>query len=42
MVTLFSNLEKNEDALKLILEAIEQAGYVAGQDVLLAFDCASS
>lgn len=36
------NLEKNEDALKLILEAIEQAGYVAGQDVLLALDCASS
>ena len=36
------NLEKNEDALKLILEAIGQAGYVAGQDVLLALDCASS
>ena len=36
------NLATNEDALKLILEAIEAAGYVPGQDVLLALDCASS
>ena len=36
------NLATNEDALKLILEAIETAGYVPGQDVLLALDCASS
>ena len=36
------NLPTNEDALKVILEAIEAAGYVPGQDVLLALDCASS
>ena len=36
------NLATNEDALKLILEANEAAGYVPGQDVLLALDCASS
>ncbi|MBF0455678.1 MAG: phosphopyruvate hydratase [Magnetococcales bacterium] len=36
------NLSSNEEALKVILEAIEQAGYVAGEDILLALDCASS
>lgn len=36
------NLPSHEDAIKLILEAIEAAGYVAGQDVMLALDCASS
>ena len=36
------NLAKNEDAIKLILQAIDQAGYVAGDDVLIALDCASS
>ncbi len=36
------NLAKNEDAIKLILEAIDKAGYVAGEDVLIALDCASS
>ena len=30
----------NEDAIKLILQAIDQAGYVAGDDVLIALDCA--
>jgi enolase len=36
------NLASHEDAIKLILEAIDQAGYVAGEDVMLALDCASS
>ncbi|MBP6345544.1 phosphopyruvate hydratase [Neisseriaceae bacterium CLB008] len=36
------NLPSHEDAIKLIIEAIEAAGYVAGQDVMLALDCASS
>ena len=29
-------------AIELILEAIDRAGYAAGQDVMLALDCASS
>ncbi|MDF7676114.1 phosphopyruvate hydratase [Neisseriaceae bacterium ESL0693] len=36
------NLATHEDAIKLILAAITSAGYVAGEDVLLALDCASS
>ncbi|MDO5686017.1 MAG: phosphopyruvate hydratase [Neisseria sp.] len=36
------NLGSHEEAIKLILEAVDAAGYVAGQDVLLALDCASS
>ncbi len=36
------NLQSNEEALILILSAIEKAGYRPGQDVLLALDCASS
>jgi enolase len=36
------NLPKHEAALQLIVEAIDKAGYQAGQDVLLALDCASS
>lgn len=36
------NLASHEDAIKLILEAIAAAGYTAGDDVLLALDCASS
>jgi enolase len=36
------NLASHEDALKLIVEAIEAAGYVPGQDVMLGLDCASS
>src|SRR5262249_33730611 len=36
------NLATHEDAIKLILDAIDAAGYVAGQDVMLALDCASS
>jgi enolase len=36
------NLESHEDAIKLILEAVDAAGYVAGQDVMIALDCAAS
>lgn len=36
------NLGSHEEALSLILQAIEQSGYQAGEDVLLALDCASS
>ncbi|AUZ05652.1 enolase [Vitreoscilla sp. C1] len=36
------NLESHEAAIKLILEAIDAAGYTAGDDVVLALDCASS
>ena len=36
------NLTSHEEAIKLILQAIEAAGYVAGKDVVLALDCASS
>ena len=36
------NLNSHEEALQLIVEAVEQAGYKAGEDVLLALDCASS
>ncbi len=36
------NLQSNEEALTLILQAIEKAGYKPGKDVFLALDCASS
>jgi enolase len=36
------NLATHEEAIQLIVEAIEAAGYVPGQDVMLAMDCASS
>lgn len=36
------NLKSNEEALEVILEAIEKAGYKPGADVLLAMDVASS
>ena len=36
------NLESNEAALRLLLEAIDKAGYTAGTDVALAIDCAAS
>lgn len=35
-------LKSNEDALKSVLEAIKKAGYVAGKDVFIAMDVASS
>lgn len=36
------NLSSNEDGLKVIMEAIEKAGYVPGKDICLALDVASS
>ncbi len=36
------NLETNEEALAVIVEAIEKAGYVPGNDVRLALDVAST
>jgi len=36
------NLASHEDALNLIMEAIDQAGYRAGQDVVLSLDAAAS
>lgn len=36
------NLESNEDALKVIVEAIKKAGYKPGDDFKLALDVASS
>lgn len=36
------NVPNHEAAIQLILDAIEQAGYVAGEDIVLALDCASS
>nr|WP_072537337.1 phosphopyruvate hydratase [Anaerococcus mediterraneensis] len=36
------NLKSNEEALEIICEAIEKAGYTPGKDVYIAMDCASS
>ena len=36
------DLQSNEEALALIMEAIEEAGYRPGQDMALALDCAAS
>jgi enolase len=36
------NLKSNEEAVQVILEAIEQAGYKPGQEVFLGIDCAAS
>jgi enolase len=36
------NLKSNEEGLKVILEAIEKAGYKPGQDIFIALDPASS
>ena len=36
------NLPTHVAAIEFILEAIDKAGYTAGQDVVLALDCASS
>ncbi len=36
------NLKSNEEAVETILEAIENAGYKAGEDILIALDPASS
>ncbi len=36
------NLNSNEEAITVILKAIQEAGYTAGEDILLALDPASS
>jgi enolase len=36
------NLRSNEEALQVIMEAIQKAGYQPGRDVLIALDAASS
>ena len=36
------NVAGNDEAIELILKAIEAAGYTPGQDVVLGFDCAAS
>jgi enolase 1/2/3 len=36
------NLGSHAEALEVIMQAIEKAGYVPGKDVLLALDCAAS
>jgi enolase len=36
------SLESNEEAIKVILEAIDKAGYRAGEDIAIALDPASS
>ncbi len=36
------NLGSHAEALEIIMQAIEKAGYVPGKDVLLALDCAAS
>ncbi|MBM3428374.1 MAG: phosphopyruvate hydratase [Bacteroidetes bacterium] len=36
------NLASNEDALKVVMQAIESAGYKPGDDICIALDCAST
>jgi enolase len=36
------NLSSNEEAIKVVLEAIEKAGYKPGEDIWIALDAASS
>ncbi len=36
------NLRSNSEALSIISEAVEKAGYSAGEDVMMALDCAAS
>jgi enolase len=36
------NLSDNDEAIKVILEAIDQAGYTPGEDIALALDAAAS
>ncbi len=36
------NLSSNEDALKVVMQAIESAGYKPGIDICIALDCAST
>lgn len=36
------NLKSNEEAIEVVLQAIEKAGYKPGEDILIAMDAASS
>jgi enolase len=36
------NLKNHTEALQFIMQAIEQAGYTPGKDILIALDCAAS
>ncbi len=36
------DLKTDEDALKLVIEAIESAGFAPGKDIAIALDCAAS
>jgi enolase len=36
------NLKSNEEAIETILEAVEKAGYTAGEDIMIALDPAAS
>jgi enolase len=36
------DLKSDEEAITVVLEAIEKAGYAAGRDIVLALDCAAS
>lgn len=36
------NVENHEAAIELILEAIDKAGYTAGEQIALGLDCAAS
>ncbi len=36
------NLRSNEEAITVIMQAIEQVGYKAGSDIMLALDCAAT
>jgi enolase len=36
------NLKSNEEAIQVILQAIQNAGYKAGKDIYLGLDCASN
>ncbi|KAF1858357.1 hypothetical protein Lal_00014863 [Lupinus albus] len=36
------SVANHEEAIKLIMQAIDQAGYVAGQDIAIGLDCAAS
>jgi enolase len=36
------NFQSHAQALEIILQAIDQAGFIAGRDIMLALDCAAS
>ncbi|MDM7321340.1 MAG: phosphopyruvate hydratase, partial [Fervidobacterium sp.] len=36
------NLSSNEEAIQVLIKAIEQAGYEPGKDIFIALDCAAS